>query len=71
MIVSFCDSVLRSVSISLQQTEVVKTSANFAYCCGLNPLSKTMALLLSVLRDFSVRCRKITVGLNRIQSAHS
>ena len=33
--------------------------------------SKTMALLLSVLRDFSVRCRKITVGLNQIQSAHS
>ena len=33
--------------------------------------SKTMSLLLSVLRDFSVRWRKITLGLNRIQSAHS
>ena len=42
----------------------------FAYCYGLN-FSKTMALLLSVLYDFSVRCREITLVINRIQSANS
>ena len=33
--------------------------------------SKTMTLLVSVLRDFFFRCRKITLGLNRVQSEHS
>ena len=42
----------------------------FAYCYGLK-FSETMALLLSVLWDFSVRCREITLVINRIQSANS
>ena len=44
--------------------------STFVYCYGLN-FSKTMALLLSVLCDFSVRCREITLVINRIQSANS
>ena len=44
--------------------------SNLAYCYGWI-FSKTMALLLSVLWDFSVRCREITLEINRIQSANS
>ena len=44
--------------------------SNFAFCYGLM-FSKTITLLLSVLWDFSVRCREITLGLDRIQSALS
>ena len=43
---------------------------HLAYCYGWI-FSKTMALLLSVLWNFSVRCREITLEINRIQSANS
>ena len=43
--------------------------SNFAYCYGLN-FFKTMILLLSGLRDFSVRFREIILESNRIQSAN-
>ena len=43
--------------------------SNFAYCYGLN-FFKTMSLLLSGLRDYSVRFREILPKSNRIQSAN-
>ena len=42
--------------------------SDFAYCYGLI-FFKTMSLLLSVRRDFSVLFRVIIIGSNRIQSA--
>ena len=55
---------------SCGELELAQDISNFAYCYGLN-FSKTMALLLSVLWDFSVQCRQITLVINQIQSANS
>ena len=48
-----------------------KTESHIKLCPLLGfKLSNTMKLLLSILRDFPVRCRQIALGFNRIQSAH-
>ena len=60
-------STAKTVSINNKKTETLVS--NFAYCYGW-VFFKTMKPLLSVLKDFSTRCREIRLGSSRIQSAN-